>query len=434
MIQAMRDRNLEPIITLNHFTLPLWVLTPPLEFKKIFGQKFFPKPLSHLPFSDPPDYDPYWKSLRGWENNETVKEFVKYVSVVVLALKDLVDIWITINEPTTTLASLGYIAGLWPPGFFLDGNRLKTVTHNLIDAHVLAYDAISSIDNVDADGDGIAKKVGLSHLMMEVVPAYTRIPLVFQNLNKKAAENFDYFMNDYFMNAIINGVEDINYLETLKIQDRNSPNFIVHEHWKNKLDFIGLNYYRRVHIFYNFVLSLSSARFVGGLFLNDPNVNGNKVQLQEQISDLGWEIYPEGVYNLIMRITKKWNKPIIITENGIADKSDRIRAPFIISHLQQIRQSIDDGARVVGYLHWSLTDNYEWQDGYNNRASFGLYSINRNDDSLDRKVTKGAQVLELILKESKSNNDDKNISRSALAKAASLFGTFTKDGSKIVYK
>jgi beta-galactosidase len=158
------------------------------------------------------------------------------------------------------------------------------------------------------------------------------------------------------------------------------------------------------------------------------------VQLQGQISDLGWEIYPEGVYNLIMRITKKWNKPIIITENGIADKSDRIRAPFIISHLQQIRQSIDDGARVVGYLHWSLTDNYEWQDGYNNRASFGLYSINRNDDSLDRKVTKGAQVLELILKESISNNDDKNISRSALAKAASLFGTFTKDGSKIVYK
>ena len=168
---AMRERGLMPVISLNHTTLPLWVLTPPSNFTKRIGQNLLPPPLKDIPLGDPPSSDPYWKSLRGWENNETVKEFIKYVERIVLELKDQVDYWITIGEPVASIIGGGYIAGLWPPGFFLDGDRAKMVLHNLIEAHVQAYDKITALDDIDADGDGFPNRVGFSHLMMEVVPA-----------------------------------------------------------------------------------------------------------------------------------------------------------------------------------------------------------------------------------------------------------------------
>ena len=166
MIRSMRERGLTPVITLNHLTLPLWILTPPSRFTKKIGQRLLPSPLRDLPLADPPASDPYWKSLRGWENYETVKEFIKFVTRVVQELKELVDYWVTIAEPVASVIGVGYIAGLWPPGFLLDGNRAKKVLHNLIEAHVQAYDIITSLDSIDADGDGISKMVGFSHAMV----------------------------------------------------------------------------------------------------------------------------------------------------------------------------------------------------------------------------------------------------------------------------
>ena len=90
---------------------------------------------------------------------------------VVEELGDQVDYWVTICEPVAAVIGAGYIAGLWPPSFLLDGNRAKNVLHNLIEAHVQAYDKISLLDNIDADGDGISKVVGFSHAMIAVSPA-----------------------------------------------------------------------------------------------------------------------------------------------------------------------------------------------------------------------------------------------------------------------
>ena len=91
--------------------------------------------------------------------------------------------------------------------------------------------------------------------------------------------------------------------------------------------------------------------------------------------------------------------PILITENGVADKSDKYRAPFIISHLRQIRKAIDNGAKIIGYLHWSLMDNYEWFDHYRPEAKFGLFYVDRDNDglNLERKITKGAEAYKLII-------------------------------------
>src|SRR5918911_1359380 len=353
MLRSMRDTGLTPIVTLNHFTLPLWVLTPPTSITKNIVQQILPSPLKDAPIGEPPSTDPCWNSLRGWENYATVEEFVKFTERVVVELKDQVDFWITINEPVASILGLGYIAALSPPGFFLDGNRAKVAVHNLIEAHIQAYDKITELDDVDADGDGVPKRVGFRHLMTYIIPAKPNSILgrLNKNNNDQAAENASYFLNDYFLNAVIKGEEDVNYLNTLKIHDKSSKDFIIHDKWKNKVDFIGLNYYRRIHVYHSIVVALSSARFIGGVFVNDLNEKTSKSTSDSygMLNDLGWEIYPHGIYEIVMRLNNKYSKPIFVTENGIADKHDRHRGPYIVAHIEQMKRAIDNGANVIGY-------------------------------------------------------------------------------------
>jgi beta-glucosidase/6-phospho-beta-glucosidase/beta-galactosidase len=312
------------------------------------------------------------------------------------------------------------------------------VLHNLIEAHVQAYNKITTLGDVDADGDSIPNRVGFSHLMMEVIPAKpSNILGMTTKDNTEAAKNFAYFVNDYFINAVINGEEDLNYLNTLQRNNKDSDDLIIHKEWKNKSDFIGLDYYRRVYIYSSNIVSLSSARFVGGAPINDLNVETN--QSHGILNDLGWEIYPKGLYNLIMKIKTQWNKPVLVTENGIADKSDRYRAPFIVAHLHETKQAIDDGADVIGYLHWSFMDNYEWLDNYRPEGKFGLFSIDRNIGDrnerlyLNRQKTRGAEALELIIRKSLFQNKNEVVADSAIVAAKNKFGIFTSDGSHIIF-
>ena len=94
-----------------------------------------------------------------------------------------------------------------------------------------------------------------------------------------------------------------------------------------------------------------------------------------QTTDNGWEIFPEGIYQDI-KYLKKFNKPILILENGLADEKDEKRAEFIKEHLLFIHQAIEEGADIRGYFHWSLLDNFEWSSGY--APKFGLYAVNRS--------------------------------------------------------
>ena len=447
MLISMRKSGLIPIVTLNHFTLPLWILTPPVNITKNILQQILPSPLRHAPIGEPQSADPYWNSLRGWENHRTVEEFIKFTERMVAELKDLVDYWITINEPVASIIGVGYIAGLSPPGFFLDGERAKVALHNLIEAHVRAYNKITEIDDIDADGDGISKRVGFGHLMMYVIPAKPKniFEMGIINKNNQAAQNASYFLNDYFLNAVLNGEEDLNYLNTLKIHDKTSKDFIIHDDWKNKVDFIGLNYYRRIHIYHSIIVALSSAKFVGGVFTNDLNEKKrckSSSNFYGTLNDLGWEIYPQGIYEIIMLLKDKYDKPILVTENGIADKHDRYRAPFVVAHIQQIKRAIDNGAHVLGYLHWSLVDNYEWQESYRPEAKFGLFRIDvdseKNDGTahmqhLKRQITRGAEALQVIITESVSQNKSGMIADSAISKAISDYGIFKEDGSSLMF-
>lgn len=122
-------------------------------------------------------------------------------------------------------------------------------------------------------------------------------------------------------------------------------------HWfllkiRKNQDFIGANYYFH--------------RKFGEKYLHEK-------------TDMGWEIYPKGIYNVLMQL-KKYRKPIYITENGIADAKDTKRAKFIKDHLHWVHRAIHDGVDARGYFYWSLLDNFEWAHSFGPR--FGLVEVN----------------------------------------------------------
>jgi len=121
----------------------------------------------------------------------------------------------------------------------------------------------------------------------------------------------------------------------------------------NHLDYIGFDYY-----FHHRVVWYPP-------FIKNKN---------KKTTDMGWEIYPEGIYH-VLRYLAKFNKPILILENGLADKDDKYRAGFIKEHLYWIHKAIKDNVDVRGYFYWSLLDNFEWAGGYG--PKFGLHEVDR---------------------------------------------------------
>lgn len=146
-------------------------------------------------------------------------------------------------------------------------------------------------------------------------------------------------------------------------------NFYFLNQIKNEQDFIGLNHY-----FHN--------RINRGF-----NKNENK-----KISDMGWELYPEAIY-YVLKDLRKYNKPIYITENGLADAADKNREWFIKESLKNIHKAIQEGVDVRGYLYWSLLDNFEWDKGFWPR--FGLVEIDYK--TMERKIRPSAREYKKIV-------------------------------------
>jgi beta-glucosidase len=119
------------------------------------------------------------------------------------------------------------------------------------------------------------------------------------------------------------------------------------------LDWIGVNYYSR--------------NIVGWPWPASVAMTGER-------TDFGWEIYPQGLYHVLRRVGGH-GKPVVITENGIADASDNQRPGYLVAHLRQVLRALSDGVDVRGYMHWSLLDNFEWAEGYNQK--FGLATRDR---------------------------------------------------------
>jgi beta-glucosidase len=110
------------------------------------------------------------------------------------------------------------------------------------------------------------------------------------------------------------------------------------------------------------------------------------------VSDLGWPIRPEGLLE-VLREFRRWGVPLYVTENGVADERDVVRADYIRRHLQAVEQAQQEGIDVRGYFHWSLLDNFEWAEGF--RPRFGLVAV--DFATQERKPRASAYVYRAII-------------------------------------
>lgn len=303
--------------------------------------------------------NPQWFSdLGGWTSPETVRYFSRYTERVVSRFSRYVRFWMTINEPLVYLYH-GFFAGLWPPGMQSFSESMK-VFRNQVAAHTEAYRVIHHhYDKVEKRNVWVSLAMHISYF----TPCRTD-----SWLDRWTVWIRNWFANDAFLDAAATGFLFFPGL------------FCEFLPAKNTLDFIGLNYYTRDFIRFH---SFSGNGFVGDVCPKDHH--------REDVKDynmMGWEINSDGLYHVLMRL-RKYNLPVIVTENGIATEDDRQRVQFIQDHLESVRRARAEGAPVAGYLYWSLLDNFEWAHGFGPR--FGIVEMDYKTQ--ERKVRKSAQVL-----------------------------------------
>jgi beta-glucosidase len=303
VLKSLRNKGMRTFATLFHFTLPAW-----------FAKK------------------------GGFEKKENIEYFDRFVDRAAYHFGDMVDFWLTINEPNIYIGS-SYLGGYWPPQ---KRNLPKAIQvyFNLARAHKSAY---KSIHNIKKDAQvGMAANISTYHNIGGYLPG-----MVVSKVAKFLTNDSFYFLT------------------------------------RNYNDFLGVNYY----FFHNFSLR--------DLFLlKKISLKSIEETMMLERSDLGWPIYPPGIYEALISL-KKYRLPIYITENGVADAQDKYREKFILNHLQWVHQAIKEGVDVRGYLHWTLMDNYEWAFGF--KPKFGLVEVDFKTQK--RKIRKSALTYSRICKE-----------------------------------
>ena len=306
----LRAAGIEPMVTLHHFTLPKWVV-----------------------------------EAGGFENEASKADLERFTRRVAGNLKDQVDCWVTLNEPNV-YAVQGYLVGIFPPGKKDDTVTQTKVIANMLKAHARMAVALREVDDVDADGDGFSTRISVAHHVRFFQPA-TASPL-----DTAIAGLTDDYANEAIPRALKTGRVLLSVPGAITIDQ------IVPE-LAGSIDVLGINYYTRDMVRADLgSASLSQLTYRKG----------------RAVSDLGWDLYPDGLYSFLTRFSA-YGWPMVITENGLADRSGKLRTPFLVQHVTAIERAIRDGADVRGYAHWSLMDNFEWAEGYD--AQFGLFSIEK---------------------------------------------------------
>jgi beta-glucosidase len=301
VVDELLANGIQPMVTLHHFTNPLW-----FEEQGAFFQ----------------------------DNSPEV--FTRFVDRVVKRLGAKVKLWCTINEPAI-YAVFGYFTAEFPPA---ETNAAKAarVLRNMLLAHTAAY---KSIKKARPEAQvGLVVHVALFDPpnpwnLVDVLIAR----MLNQNMNNS---HFQYLTRGKF-NFSIPGMVNESYSGGEK----------------DAFDFIGLNYYTN---HFRLFKPLGKEQFIE--ITRAP---------AERLTDMGWAIYPEGLYRSLKVIKGFTSKPIYIAENGIADAADTKRANYIEEHLLALNKAIADGIDVRGYFYWTFMDNFEWAHGFNSR--FGLYKV-----------------------------------------------------------
>jgi beta-glucosidase len=290
------------------------------------------------------------QKIGGWENRKVSDYFGIYAETAVKKLGDRVKYWITINEPWVFFL-LGYIRGFHAPGI---KNLFKAfnVMHNLLLGHGKAFERIKGFSS--------KLKAGIVNAFYPLYP-YSKREI-------KKLTSYNAFINKLFMDPIFNGrypkeIENIIYFFNRKIK---SDDFLI---IKKPVDFLGVNYYTR---------RIIKNSFVPLKFFKDYKPRYKGVQFTE----MEWEIFPQGLYDILDWIKINYNNPLIyITENGavfddkneIGKVNDIDRINYLKNHLIKLNESIKSGVNVKGYFLWSLLDNFEWSYGITKR--FGIIYV-----------------------------------------------------------
>ena len=323
VMQALRQRHLEPIVTLHHFTNPLWLA-----------------------------------KAGGWTNPKVVEWFARYARRVAEVLGRDVRYWLTINEPQV-YAIMHYLDGTGPPGE-RNAALMFRVWEHLIRGHAAAYHVIHEATKTA----GWPTQVSLADHMQMFVPC--RKWWLGDRIIARLTERT---YNQRFLDAITEGIWRLPGRRPIKIPDA-----------RHTLDYLGMNYYNR-----HFMRLIPSDGWWG--VRCDP---AHHREVTER-NFLGWEVYPPGMLH-VLRWTAPYRLPVLITENGICAQDDWQRERFIVNHLTFVARAIQEGVSMMGYLYWSLIDNFEWAQGYAPR--FGLIEVDYPTQA--RRVRPSAKAFEQI--------------------------------------
>ena len=275
--------------------------------------------------------NPAWFTHEGgWLRHDSATLFAHYAAYVVENLGQDVKYWLTINEPTVYVMQ-GYINGEWPPCLKASWVKALIAFRNLAKAHLAAYRALH---NFRRD-----LMVGFAHSAPLVVPCDPE-----RKRDRMAAAVRNIFLNSVFLYLI--GARNQNARQAGKC-----------------LDFIGINYYTRYII-------RSVGWGIGALLGRVCRVAGHNHR--GLISDIGWEVYPDGL-RIVLEKFSRFGIPLLVTENGVATNDESLRCDFITRHLESLAEALASGVNVIGYLYWTLMDNYEWSLGMN--PHFGLAAV-----------------------------------------------------------
>lgn len=263
---------------------------------------------------------PKWAHERGGFKNELVqKAFFEFSKTVYKKFSKEIDYWISFNEPNV-YAFLTYVQGIWPYG---EKSYLAALKFPFYQGRF--FDELDAMIKVHKKIYNFIKKENADALVSIAhnFAFYQGLDL----LGKVMANWSQNYMNDYFVDAV-----------------------------KEHLDFLGMNYY-------------GTEFFKGGKLIFHPN---------HLYSEAGRAVSPSGFLYLLKQNYQKYKLPLFITENGVADRTDVIRPPYLVEHLRGVSLAIKEGVKILGYIHWTLSDNWEWADGY--CPKFGLTAVDRENN------------------------------------------------------
>lgn len=345
LIDECLKNGIEPFVTLHHFDTP-------------------------LPLFENGD----------WLNEKTIDAFFEYAKICFEEFGSKVSKWITINEPYSVAAG-SYIIGHFPPHIKYDVVKALRAILNMGRAHARVAKYYQSLN--------LNGEIGIVHILESKYPICET-----NNLDIKAANNEHIIANVFALEAAFkDGFSKETIATVNKIANLQNQDFIISENdladLKNcgeATDFLGINYYASHFIKHydgesNIVHNGTGKKGSSVFALKGIGERGKKEGVETTLWD--WPIYPQGLYEMIMYVTKTYLNcsKIYITENGMADKDDFIdgkifdydRIDYIQKHLNAILKANNDGANVCGYFLWSLMDVFSWTNNYSKR--YGLLYV-----------------------------------------------------------